>query len=64
MDKEILENGLVNLFEKMIKDIESYKVDSSKSEYTSMLSFDDGWNSAIDEIIDYLRRGAKKDYEE
>lgn len=61
MDLKIVEKYLDGFFRKMMKDIESYKVKSKEDE---MLSFDNGWNSAIDEILDYFKRGAKKDNEE
>lgn len=61
MDIRLLEKYVNKLFENIIKDIESYKVESKEDE---MLSFDNGWNSAIDEILDYFKRGAKKDNEE
>lgn len=65
MDKEILakacEKSFRDLFNKVVTDIESYKVETKEDE---MLSFDNGWNSAIDEILDYFKRGAKKDNEE
>lgn len=69
MDKEAFEKAyrksFDDLYKRIINDLESYKVNSSKSNIaTSMLTFDDGWNAAIEEILDYFKRGAKKDNEE
>lgn len=69
MDKEIFRKACKKAFadflEKISEDVESYKVDDSKpNKASSMLTFEEGWNSAIDEILDYFKRGAKKDNEE
>lgn len=69
MDKEVLrkacEKTFNDLFKRIVEDIESYKVDDSKpNEASSMLTFEEGWNAAINEILDYFKRGAKKDDEE